>query len=92
MSDTGKSDVFDAVRSALEENIVSDFAQSGYHHVSKAGLGAQVEALVKEGGTVWSTEGLSILDEGLNQVRCRLHFMSNILTIARETGTPSSSS
>lgn len=92
MSDTGNSDIFDAVRSALEENIVSDFAQSGYHHISKAGLGARVEALVREGGTVWSTQGLSILDEGLNQVSYQLLITSNILTIARETETPSSTS
>lgn len=41
--------LFDAVRSAQEQNILLDFAQVGYHHTSKSGIGAHVDA-VTEGG------------------------------------------
>ena len=68
MSRPGKSNAFDAVRSALEENIVSALAQSGYYHTTKAGLGSQVDHLAKAQGKVWSALGLSALDEGLDAV------------------------
>lgn len=67
MSDTGSPDVFDAVRSALEKNSVRLCAVS-IPTQCKAGLGARVEALVREGVTVWSTQGVSILNGGQDGV------------------------
>ncbi len=68
MSNTGKGKVFDAVRSAQEENIISACAESGYYHGSRPSLGPRIEALIKARGKVWSSYGLTVLDEGLDVV------------------------
>lgn len=59
---------FDAVRSAQQQNILLDFAQSGYHHTGKSGVGAHVDAVLEEGGTLWSRPGLTSLEISLDKV------------------------
>lgn len=68
MSGTGKAKAFDPVRSAQEENVVLAFAESGYYHSTQPSLGHQVELLATAKGKVWSSYGLTLLDQALDSV------------------------
>lgn len=62
------SEPFDAVRSAQEQNVVLDIAQVGFHHFSKSGVGAHVDAVIEGGRTLWSRPGLTSLEVSLDKV------------------------